>query len=522
MAKHDIVLTTLNAKFIHSALGLRYLYANLGDLQSQASVMEFTIHKRVEDIAESLLALSPKILGLGVYIWNIDACTQLVALLKQVRPSLIIVIGGPEVSYEQQQQPICQMADYVISGQADFVFADLCARLLAQTSADTCPSKFIDAPPPKVTDLTMPYTFYSDEDIAHRIIYVEASRGCPYKCEFCLSALDKSAYPFELDEFLKHMQNLYDRGARHFKFVDRTFNLKTENSRRILEFFLNLAQQSDLFLHFELIPDNLPETLREAIARFKPGALQFEIGIQSLDPEVQALISRKQNRQKVEDNIRWLMENSAAHLHTDLIIGLPGADLNVIARDFDTLIAWQVHEIQVGILKRLRGTPIIRHSEAYRMRYNPAPPYNILASDRIDFALMQRLTRFARYWDMIGNSGRFSHSRKLILSDSPFEHFLRLSDQLYARCGQTHQIALKRLFELLHDILIDDFKLDTAQVVESLSRDFQDGGFTKGIPHFLKTKTSNADSHKASSNKMTTAANKRQRQHAKSDFRDNS
>jgi len=519
MSEHEIILATLNAKYIHSSLGLRYLYANLNELQSRASIREFTIHKRAEEIAESLLAKSPKILALGVYIWNIEETTKLVAILKQIQPELIIVLGGPEVSYEQDQQAICHHADYVISGQGDIAFASLCRKLLTPSSNDsTLPDKYICADQPDLKQLTLPYRFYTDEDLAHRIIYVEASRGCPFKCEFCLSALDKTAYPFELDAFLEEMRLLFQRGARHFKFVDRTFNLKVENSKKILEFFLDLSQHSDIFLHFELIPDNLPEPLRESIARFKPGALQFEIGIQSLNDEVQALISRKQNLQKITDNISWLKTHSHAHLHTDLIVGLPASDLDSIAHDFDTLIRWQVHEIQVGILKRLRGTPIIRHCQSFQLRFNPAAPYTILCSDRLSYLHIQRLTRFARYWDMIGNSGRFARSRELILGTAPFSNFMRLADSLFQRCGETHKIALKRLFELIHRILIEDFAYPEQQVSATLRADFEAGGFRKGAPDFI-TATSggkSAPSAATSSPQPAFSANKRQRQHAKS------
>lgn len=187
----------------------------------------------------------------------------------------------------------------------------------------------------------MPYDEYSDADLAHRLLYVEASRGCPFKCEFCLSALDKTAWSFDLDRFLAEMQRLYERGARNFKFVDRTFNLKVDDSARILQFFLDrLAEEGSagsLFVHFEVIPDHLPERLRQLIAKFPPGALQLEVGIQTFNVEVQQRISRRQDNEKSEANLRWLLEHSQAHLHTDLIFGLPGETLESFARGFDRL-----------------------------------------------------------------------------------------------------------------------------------------------------------------------------------------
>ncbi len=476
----DIVLATLNAKFIHASLGLRYLYANLGELRARADIAEFTLEQRATDIAERLLALQPRILGLGVYIWNAEETARLVAVLKQIAPDLVIVLGGPEVSYEQADQPMVARADYVIAGQGDLAFRELCEQLLA---GERPQARIIDAPPPRLDALELPYAYYSDADIAHRLIYVEASRGCPFKCEFCLSALDKTALPFDLDLFLAEMDALYRRGARHFKFVDRTFNLNVNSSRRILQFFLDRLSD-DLFLHFEVIPDRLPDGLKELLVQFPAGSLQLEVGVQTFNPEVQTLISRKQDNARTEENLRWLREQSHAHIHADLIVGLPGEDLNSFGAGFNRLHALAPHEIQVGILKRLRGVPISRHTQGYGLRFSPQPPYTILATDRIDFIALQRMTRFARYWDLIANSGRFSATLPLLLGADPFGRFLQFSDWLFDSTGQTHRIALPRLFELLYQALVGPFALDEAGVLDALARDCTVHG-SKGCPGFL-------------------------------------
>jgi hypothetical protein len=298
-----------------------------------------------------------------------------------------------------------------------------------------------------------------------------------------LSALDKTAWPFPLESFLAEMQRLYDRGVRHFKFVDRTFNLNAKVGARILDFFLERLDER-LFLHFELIPDHLPEALKERMVRFPPGALQFEIGVQTFNPAVQALISRKQDNRKTEETLVWLRQHTHAHLHADLIVGLPGEDLASFAAGFNRLAALDPHEIQVGILKRLRGAPIDRHTAAFDLRYNPLPPYNLLCSALLDFATMRRLERFARYWDLIGNSGRFRHTRPLLLGDDPFGRFMTLSDWLFATTGQTHQFALERLFDLLYRGLIEALGLAEAVVRKALTVDRQNSG-GKGRPAFL-------------------------------------
>jgi len=474
-----IILSTLNARYIHSSLGLRYIRANMKELQAHTKISEYIINSRPIDIAESLLKDNPTIIGFGVYIWNIAQTTQVVAMIKTITPQITIVLGGPEVSFEHDQQEIVSLADYVICGMADQEFYELSTRIL---SGDKPENKIIQAKPIPPPFITLPYDQYNDDDVKNRVIYIEASRGCPFKCEFCLSALDKTATPFDIDEFLDEMDKLYQRGVRHFKFVDRTFNLKIQTSIQIMEFFLQRLDDK-LFLHFELIPDHLPEKLKSVIERFPEGSLQFEIGIQTLNPDIQKLISRKQNNEKSKENISWLMEKTHAHLHTDLILGLPGETIESIAQGFNELVKLNPHEIQVGILKRLRGTPIIRHTETYDMRFNPHPPYNILSNSCIDFPTMQRLNRFARYWDMIANSGRFSQSKKVILNDSPFENFIALSDWIFETTGQTHKISLPRLFEIIYQALIERFNMDHDKIKSELWKDYLSSGL-KGYPDF--------------------------------------
>ncbi|NHZ44995.1 B12-binding domain-containing radical SAM protein [Massilia aquatica] len=444
-----ILLSTLNARYAHASLGLRYLLANMGPLQEQTSLHEFVIGAKTTDIVERLLAQSPRIIGFGIYIWNVEETTKVVAMLKRVAPQVVIVLGGPEVSHEPGEQEIVRMADYLVTGWGDVTFPKLCGEILHGPK----PLMKIHAGvQPPMAEIAMPYSLYTDNDIANRTLYVEASRGCPFKCEFCLSALDKTAWPFGLDTFLGELETLHARGARLFKFVDRTFNLNIKTSLKIMQFFLDKLEANPddpVYAHFELVPDHLPDALKEGIRKFPPGALQFEIGIQSFNPAVQALVSRRQDNAKAAENIRWLCEQSHAHLHVDLIAGLPGEDMDSFARGFDQLVALGPHEIQFGILKRLRGTPIIRHTEEHGLVFDPYPPYTILATKLIDFATMQRLVRFARYWDLVANSGRFAHTLAHILGASPFANFMAFSDWIYARTDATHRIALDRLAKLV-------------------------------------------------------------------------
>ena len=471
----DVLLSTLNAKYIHAAFGLRCLLANLGELRERAAIAEFDINQRPVDIAEAILATRPRILGLGVYIWNVVPTTELVAILRRLAPELVIVLGGPEVSHECDRQEIIQMADHVITGEADLAFADLCRRLL--DGSHPRPARLLPAPLPDVSRIVLPYDLYEARDIAHRVIYVEASRGCPFTCEFCLSSLDIPVRQFPLEPFLAAMQGLLDRGARQFKFVDRTFNLHLATSRRILEFFLQ-RWTPGLFVHFEMVPDRLPAELRDLIARFPAGSLQFEVGIQTFNPDVEKRISRRQDHGRLDDNFRWLRKESGVHIHADLIVGLPGETLESFARGFDRLLGLGPQEIQVGILKRLRGTPISRHDAEWAMIYNPVPPYEVLSTRTLDFGTLARLRRFARFWDLFGNSGNFVESLPSLWDGgaSPFEGLLRFSDGLHIQGVKGHGIALPRQYELLWRWLTGDLARSPAAVGPMLARDYRRPG----------------------------------------------
>lgn len=485
----QIVLATLNARYSHSSFGLRYLLANMGDLRSQTRILEFTINDNGVDMLAAILEYSPRIVGLGVYIWNVEQTTHLVADLKRIRPETIVVLGGPEVSYDTTDQRIIALADYVITGEADLAFRELCEELLLVSEPDvsvTTSSKIIHAPVPQLDEIQLPYDLYSDADIANRVIYVEASRGCPFTCEFCLSALEIPVRLFDLDIFLAAMQTLFDRGARNFKFVDRTFNLNLRVSRSILQFFLDRSDDG-LFLHFEMIPDRLPESLRELIVQFPPGMLQFEIGVQSFNDEVSRLISRPQDNTKLEENFRFLRDCSGVHIHADLIAGLPGESLESFGQGFDRLFELRPQEIQVGILKRLKGTPIVRHDEEWQMVYSPYPPFEILSNRLLSFEALHRLRRFARYWDLIGNSGNFPATLRLMIDGkvSAFARLLQLSDWLYEQEKRRHGISLIRLFERLFEYLTAEIQLKDQIVAEAMWSDYIRGN-RRDRPAFLK------------------------------------
>ncbi len=495
-----IVLATLNAKYIHASLGLRCLMANMQrhggvDLAALTQLQEFTIQRPAQEIVDALLqALGDaevRVVGFGVYIWNVVQTTEVIRLLKAHSPQVRVVLGGPEVSHEWEAQAIVQLADHVITGWGDVSFPKLCRALVHGPQPLM---KVIAGEQPPLEELELPYAQYSDTDLAQRVLYVEASRGCPFKCAFCLSALDKTAWAFALEPFLAELATLYQRGARHFKFVDRTFNLKVESSVRILQFFLQRLQaapQEKLFLHFELVPDQLPDALKSMVAQFPAGVLQFEIGIQSFNPEVQARIARRQDNSKTEDNLRWLLAHSTAHLHTDLIFGLPGESWDSFGAGFDRLYALGPHEIQLGLLKRLRGTPLATRSRPGvaaedGMVYAAEPPYTVLQTGTLTAVQVQAFGRMARYWDLVVNSGRLAQGSRLLLQGPPgaqgsqghsaFAAWSDFSDWLWQRTASTHRLTPEALLDAVFDYLTLQRAVPAETVRRALLADYLASG----------------------------------------------
>ena len=331
----DILLATVNAKYVHPSLALRLLRANLGELEDRSEIIEFALRQPLEEKVEAILAARPRLLALSVSIWNHAQTLDLLRALSErwdtavggadcgatCRP--IIVLGGPEASNLPPDAPLLRppfltSGDYLIRGEGEFAFVELCRAVLSGRPPATSPAiaashrfradgpTVVEAVPVDLARIDPGYRLYTAEDLSHKLVYVEASRGCPFGCEFCLSSLDRRVREFPLDAFLHEMDLLIARGAKAFKFLDRTFNLDADHAGRIMDFFLDRlngkpgAQPAPqgLYVHFEMVPARFPAALRERLTRFPPGSLRLEVGIQTFNAEVAARIGPRERSRK--------------------------------------------------------------------------------------------------------------------------------------------------------------------------------------------------------------------------------
>jgi len=475
-----IILTTLNSRYSHTSIALRYLYANMKELQSETKILEFVINENVQSVAEKILDESPDIIGIGVYIWNAADVHDLLEIIKKVSPQTQVILGGPEAGYLPHRVNF-DKADYIVQGEGDLLFYEICDAIL---NANPPEERIIKAPMVDLKKVELPYAYYSDNDVQNRHIYVEASRGCPFLCEFCLSAIDEKVRSFDLDVLLKEFEILWQRGARNFKFIDRTFNLNIKTANRLMDFFLSKAPP--YFAHFEVVPDHFPDSLKERISKFPPASLQLEVGIQTLDSAIAANISRPLKMDKIRENLAYLENETNAHMHVDLIVGLPGETLEGFGKNLNVLSSLVQSEIQIGILKKLSGTTMNRHDREAGMVYSDKPPYDVLKTGAVSFKEIQRMKRFARFWDLIYNSGNFTHSIVLLWeNDTVFDAFFAFSEWIYLQTASTWKISLERLAKLFFDYLTSEKGMEEERVAASMISDFMKVKGRK-LPVFLK------------------------------------
>jgi hypothetical protein len=485
----QIIFTTFNARYSHTALALRCLRANLGALRDQSEIIEFDNRLSPQTAAEKLLKKNPDILLFSVYIWNLTVISETVALLRVLRPNLKIIIGGPEVSYAYEELSLFTNADHLVCGEGEEIIESLCEDLIDGKALP----KVIKAEPADLNKIIPPYGEYTDEDVAHRRIYVETTRGCPHKCQYCLSSLESGVRFFPLETLFPMFGSLIERGAHIFKFIDRSFNCNTVHAAEILRFFLT-NRRDGMMLHLEWEPHRLPNELLQLFKDAPDGFFQLEVGVQTFTSAVAKRIDRRLDAAVVEKNIRTLSALPSIHLHADLIAGLPGETLESLSAGFDRLHVCGPHEIQLGILKKLRGAPIEKHDTEFGMFYHTAPPYDVLQTSTMTFPELQAVRRFARFWDITVNNGRFPRTAPLIWKNQPsaFNAFMQWSNWLYKETHATAGFTPGRLGRLLNRFLTEKSGLSVEEVSRAVEEDLNTSRkVAKGIERQVRAKKQN-------------------------------
>lgn len=460
------ILTTLNAKYIHTSLALRLLYIANKD-RFDLSFKEYVIKENIDKIVADLLLLSPQIVGLSVYIWNVKQTKELISKLKAANADLIIILGGPEVTYEPDFFLQNWDIDYVISGEGEFVLGELLSAIENNTPTDTIKGvsshnhlsrEIVKADLEKIASLPSPYTLEDDkEDMKNKLIYFETSRGCPYQCQYCLSSLDKGVRYFPKEYLLNNLKYLIDNGAKLIKFLDRTFNLNKEHTLTIFNFLIE-NYRPKLSCQFEIYADLLKDDMIDYLNTNLPSDFfRFEIGIQSTYEPTNIAVKRKQDFPLLAANVKKLMDGRRIDLHLDLIAGLPYETLERFVKSFNDVFELKAKEVQLGFLKMLRGTHLRRNASQYGYQYDCEAPYEIEYNSDISKADLQRIHEAEHALEKYWNSGKFSRTMNTLFDNQYKGRYFELFDevgQYYVEHNYPHHgYQLEDLFRILHEFL---------------------------------------------------------------------
>lgn len=414
----NVVLSTLNSKFIHSSLALRYLKA-YGEAHGQAyDIVEYTINMPVLHILSDITEHDIDVLGFACYIWNIEMTLHVVDMVKAVRPDIKIVLGGPEVSFTADELlERCQNIDYIVQGEGEEAFHALVTALqLGNDGLDPVipgvrgrrnGSILGSAEAVEVCDLStipFPYTEEDMDDLEHKIIYYESSRGCPFSCQYCLSGNKNTVRFFPQERTLEELQWFIDHGVKQVKFVDRTFNCAPHHHRPLMEFMRD--SDTDMNFHLEMEPELMTEWETNILCETPPGRIQIEVGVQSTHKKTLDAINRYNDWPYIQKSIRPIIQAGRTHVHMDLIVGLPHEDFNRFGQSFNDLFSLQPHALQIGFLKLLKGAGVRRMRE-YKYVADPLAPYEVLSTHVLPYDNVRFLKYFEDVFERFYNSERF-------------------------------------------------------------------------------------------------------------------
>lgn len=455
------LLITQNAKYIHTSLALRWLYVVSKEMHN-IDFKEYTIKDSIESIANDIIDQNIDVLGISVSIWNVRQTKELATRLKQLKPELIIILGGPEVGYETEFFINNWDIDYIVSGEGEFVLQNLLTKLKANESIDSIhvatkerpKAHPAQAPIEMLETYESPYMLARDvESAKHRMIYFETSRGCPYNCQYCLSSLEKGVRYFSPEYTKAQLTYLFANEVRTIKFLDRTFNLKKDHTLFIFNTIRELYNEKTV-CQFEIYADLLKPEMMDALAQFPKNFLRFEIGIQSTYDLTNKTVKRMQNFDKIAASVNRLHADDVVDLHLDLIAGLPFETYERFQQSFNEVFELKAKELQLGFLKMLRGTKLRDQAEMYGYLYDLEGPYEIYKHNDMSNEDIQNIKivedMLEKYW----NSGKFAHTLAIVLEDTNYFQWFYQLGKFYESKQIPHiGYQLSDLFAVLHAFL---------------------------------------------------------------------
>ena len=488
-----ILLTAINSKFIHSNLAVRYLKAFTEDMDYISKIREFSINDRDEKVLEEIIKEKPDIVAFSTYIWNIEMVKRLSNLIKIVNSDIKILYGGPEVSYDSSNILNELNGDYLTEGEGEKTYREFVEYTLGERDIKSIRGLYYkeenkvigngNRPLMNMNELVFPYKM--DENLDNKIVYYEASRGCPFNCKYCLSSTIHGVRFLDIERVKKELQFFIDKKVKLVKFVDRTFNCNFKFSTAIWEFLIN-AETNTQF-HFEISADILKPQELELLRRAPKDRFQFEVGVQTTNDEVLNRINRFVNFSDIKEKVVELLEIKNIKQHLDLIAGLPGEDIASFKKSFNDVYSIEPEEIQLGFLKLLRGSSMREEAEEYGMRYSPYPPYEIIATNDISYDELLTLKKVESMVDKYYNSQKFKNIIKMLVKcfDTPYDFYLALGNYFDSRGYFDRNIGNSEYYKVFLDFNNEVTKLDNEILRDIIKYDYLMFNKRRGMPEFL-------------------------------------
>lgn len=430
------LLAGINAKYIHSNPAIRSLKASAGEENYKyIDLAEYTINQRTEDILADLYRRKPDIIGFSCYIWNIETVKELVAELPKLLPDTEVWLGGPEVSFDGEEL----LAEYpgvrgIMAGEGEETFCELLKyyRGILRTGLSGIRGLILREGQTAERELLsmdkLPFLYEDLEELENRIIYYESSRGCPYRCSYCLSSIDKAVRLRSMDKVKQELQFFLDGKAPQVKFIDRTFNCSHSHAMEIWR-YLREHDNGITNFHFEIAADILTDGEIMLLQSLRPGQVQLEIGVQTTNEETLREIRRPADNRHIAKVVQRLRESKNIHIHLDLIAGLPCEGYERFAVSFNEVYAMGPHQLQLGFLKVLKGSPMAQRADEYGIVYRDKPPYEVLYTKWLSYEELLKLKRIEEMVELYYNSGQFSRTLPVLAErfTGPFSLFETLA-----------------------------------------------------------------------------------------------